>query len=159
MPPIIKNIPTMNDNNILALYKNAIRLLEKGSNSDAEKVIAAIQNEWHIRLLKAKKGNYKASTPNIGMLKTLGYAVGQEGVKTKIRQIILGHVMAGQLPVVGSPAYTLEWGTPSSNKRYYKLYRTLQSFVSGAIARSDREMEKAIIEWSEDLEFIKIEYG
>lgn len=149
----------MNDNDILALYKNATRLLVKNGNPDAGAVIAAIQNEWCCRLSKAKKGEYRAATPNLGMLKTLGYSVGQDGAKTRIRRTILDNVMTGELPVVGSPAYTLEWGVPSSRKRYYKLYRTIQSFESNAASRSDREMDKAIIEWREDLEYVKSKYG
>ncbi|PPR61306.1 MAG: hypothetical protein CFH08_02222 [Alphaproteobacteria bacterium MarineAlpha3_Bin7] len=155
--PILNKIPSMNDNNLLKLYKNGIRAIEKSpTNSQAREVINAIQAEWAKRLEAAKRGAYKANTPNIGMLKSLGYSVGNEGVKTSIRRTILDDIMTINLPIVGSPAYTLEWGEPNSRQRYNKLVRTIQSLIVGA--RKDIAIEKAVIEWSEDLDYIKSKF-
>ena len=148
----------MNDNDILSLYKNALRLISKGSNQDAEAVIQAIQTEWAERLSKARQGRYKSTTPRVGMLGTLGYSVGQSGVKTKLRRIILDQVVSGELPIVGSPAYTLEWGKPNTKERYRKLLRTLQALKSNGMTRENWDMDKAVIEWAEDIEYIETKY-
>ena len=93
------------------------------------------------------------------MLGALGYSVGESGVTPKLRRVILDKVVTGELPIVGSPSYTLEWGHPSSKTRYNKLHRTLQALINGGKTRDDRDMAKAIIEWSEDLEYIERTYA
>lgn len=155
---VISGIPLKNDNELLKLYKNAVRLISNDRFPDAPAVIECIEEEWGNRLAQAKDGDYRATTPNIGMLKSMGYAVGESGEKTPIRRFILDKIMTANLPIVGSPAYTFEWGDKDSTKRYKKLHRTIQSFISGAITRNQPNWEKAIIEWQEDLDFIEEEY-
>ena len=159
MAKIVHQIPNLGDNKLLVLYQNALRLISKAPNNDAEEVISAVQAEWLKRLQLAEKSAYKAETPRVGMLGTLGYSVGESGVNTKRRRVILDKVFTGELPIVGSPAYTLEWGHPSSKTRYNKLHRTLQALINGGKTRDDRDMARAIIEWSEDLEYIERTYA
>jgi hypothetical protein len=73
----------------------------------------AIEREWKKRLELARKGNYKAGTPSEGMLAKFGYHVGAvNGVEIDARRKILRHFVESQLPMVGSPAYSDEWGEP-----------------------------------------------
>ena len=95
--------------------------------------------------------------PDVGMLKTLGYVVGNNGVRTKLRREIINYAMMGHLPVVGSPSYTLEWGEPLTPTRFNKLSRTLRAFIDGGKSREG--MEQAMIEWMEDLEYLETTYG
>jgi hypothetical protein len=89
------------------------------------------------------------------MLATLGYHVGNtEGERTPIRRLILKNLLERQLPMVESPIYTDEWGTAKSPKRYWKLVRFLESQISNPRNNNAPNMEKAMIEWSEDLEWV-----
>jgi hypothetical protein len=160
MPNIVKQIPTMNDQDLLNLFHNAIRMLLKEPNVAAESIIAAIEREWNERLDRARAGTYSYTTPNEGMLATLGYRVGSvNGEKTPIRRQILKHVLELQLPMVGSPAYTDEWGAPKSSKRYEKLTRFLESQLNNPGNNDRPNMEKAMIEWREDLEWLQRTYA
>ena len=122
MPKITAQIPKMSDDELFNLFKNAIRLLAKDENDAARSVINAIGREWQKRLERARAGKYSPETPQVGMLATLGYHVGQvSGEPMAVRRKILAHLMEERLPFVGSPAYTDEWGSPKSRKRYHKL--------------------------------------
>ena len=113
MAKIVHQIPNLGDNKLLVLYQNALRLISKAPNNDAEEVISAVQAEWLKRLQLAEKSAYKAETPRVGMLGTLGYSVGESGVNTKRRRVILDKVFTGELPIVGSPLPILSYGGSS----------------------------------------------
>jgi hypothetical protein len=82
------------------------------------------------------------------------------GEKTPIRRQVLKLVLEQlQLPIVGSPAYTDEWGEPNSSKRYEKLIRFLESQLSNPGNINRPNMEKAMIEWAEDLEWVQRNYA
>jgi hypothetical protein len=157
MSKIIEQIPEMREEQLLNLFKNACRLLAIGPNKQAESVISAVEREWSRRLELARGcGSLFTPRPEKGMLATLGYHVGENGEKTPVRRRILAGVVEGALPLVDSPAYTAEWGSPNSHERYWKLTR----FLEGQITNSAfANMEKAVIEWSEDLDWIRQKYS
>ena len=159
MPKVLEKIPNMNDNDLLILFNNAHNILDKSSSSDAEAVIDKIQKVWRERLQLAKKGKYKATTPSIGMLKSFQYAVGNDGLSQKKRQKILDTIFYSDLPVIGSPAYTIEWGEKKSKERYFKLVRTIKSLLSSATSSNRDGWEKAVIEWREDLQYIEKKFS
>ncbi|MBI77395.1 MAG: hypothetical protein CMM53_06405 [Rhodospirillaceae bacterium] len=151
---IIDKIPEFDDNQLLNLYRNAIRYLDHAEKrKEAGEILEAISSEWKLRLEQFDKGNYKATTPKIGLLKKMGYVVGQEGVKTVTRHKILDYIMENDLPPVSSPSYMEEWGSPMSRYRYKKLHRVLNAFVTGN--QNKENIEKAIIEWKEDIDYIE----
>jgi hypothetical protein len=151
---IIGHIPNMDGNELLRLFHNATRYLSKGPHIEAELVLVAIQREW-TKQFEYGIITYSTERPEVGMLATLGYRVGSNGEKTSIRRQILKYVVEEQLPMVASIAYTSEWGAPKSSQRYHKLVRFLESQLTnpGNIGRAN--MEKAMIEWSEDLEWLQ----
>ena len=150
------NIGAMKDEELLQLFKNAGRILSNGPNAKAESVVADIELEWKRRIDLARVGQYTYQSPSEGMLATLGYHVGNtEGESTPIRRLILKHLMERQLPLVKSPIYTDEWGTPNSPKRYYKLIRVLESQLTNPHAINAPNMARAMIEWSEDLDWVQ----
>ena len=112
MSMIIEKIPKMSDEELLILFHNAAKSLLKEPALEAASVIKAIGNEWAKRLDHARAGTRTTERPNDGMLATLGYRVGSvNGEKTPIRRTILELILEQlQLPIVGSPAYTDEWG-------------------------------------------------
>jgi hypothetical protein len=94
------------------------------------------------------------------MLATMGYHVGDtEGETTPIRRQILKQLLERQLPMVKSPAYTDEWGTPNSLQRYRKLVRVLENQLNNPHNSSRPNMERSMIEWREDLEWIQANFS
>jgi len=149
---IIDKIPSLSDDELLNLFNNALNLIDKGKNIEkAHQVIGAIQIEWKARYEKYKNKMYVADRPQKGILSSLGYAVGENGVSTKRRRQILEYILTGVLPFTGSPAYMAEWGDENSARRYNKLRSVLNSLI---VSNKNKNMHKAIIEWSEDLDYL-----
>ena len=115
MSGITNKIPTMKDQDLFNLFRNVVRMLaEEKKVEEVNSVLTAIESEWQERLNQAQVDNHSASKPTVGMLAALGYHVGSvSGERTSVRKKILSRVLEGQLPMVGSPAYTYEWGTPN----------------------------------------------
>ena len=150
---VIQNIPNLDDNALSRLFVNAQKLLDKNEeNFDARQVIDAIKSEWEIRLQFFNQNKYKAATPENGVLSVVGYKVGNEGEKTSIRRKLLDFIMTENLPPVGSPAYMAEWGEKMSKERYRKLHRVIRVLASSG--KTLGNMDKAVIEWEEDLEYL-----
>ena len=151
---ILNNISRMDDNALSRLFGNAQDLLIKNSqNSDAKLVLDAVEKEWEKRLSEFKFGNYKASTPETGILSSVGYKVGNDGAKPKVRRQRLDHIMSGTLPPVGSPAYMAEWGHKLSLQRYQKLHRVVRVLASSGQTLGN--MDKAVSEWEDDLIYLE----
>ena len=95
------------------------------------------------------------------MLATLKYHVGEtEGVKKKYRHEILNQIMTRELPLVQSPAYTAEWGEKNSCERLKKLSNSLSAFIFDAQHgyKAQQNYDMAIMDWSDDLDFLKENY-
>ena len=102
-------------------------------------------------------GDTWSTSPKEGMLAELGYHVGENGEKTAIRRTILARALEGELPMIASPAYTAGWGAANSSQRYRKLTNFLQAQSTTKPAFAN--MAKAKIEWSEDLDWVRQNYG
>lgn len=151
---IISKIPAMSDNELSKLFTNALELIHNKKMVDsAQQVLEAIQIEWSKRLEAYKDGEYKADTPEKGVLKTLGYRVGNDGVSSEKRKMLIDYLLNEQLPPVGSPAHMAEWGEPSSKQRYRKAHRVIQVLKSSASTLG--YMDKAAKEWAEDLDYME----
>ena len=156
MSLIIEKIPKMRDEDLVVLFGHAANKLSTEPNLEAESVIAAIEREWILRLDRARAGTHSTARPAEGMAAKMGYRVGSvNGEKTPNRRRILTHLLERQLPMVGSPAYTDEWGAPKTIKRYEKLTRFLESQLSNPANINRPNMERAMIEWGEDLEWVR----
>lgn len=99
------------------------------------------------------KNTEKADTPEIGVLRAVGYKVCKDGVRQKHRRQILDYVMSETLPAVGSPAYIAEWGEPKTRVRYRKLHRIIRIFATSE--RTLDNMDKAVMAWEDDLEYLE----
>tara|TARA_B110000977_G_scaffold191251_1_gene263102 strand:- start:807 stop:1298 length:492 start_codon:yes stop_codon:yes gene_type:complete len=151
---IIKNIPNLDDNSICRLFVNAQRLLNKNkNNTDAIKVLEAIKTEWERRLELFQSGNYKAASPEHGVLSVVGYRVGNEGENQQFRRQVLDYIMSNILPPISSPAYMAEWGVELSYTRYRKLRRVIQVLASRGQTMGN--MNKAVSEWKSDLIYLE----
>ena len=116
-----------------------------------EKMINVIKDEWEGR--KAREET-KYMSPRNGLLSTMGYKVGIEGYKEKVRRKVLKDVISGPLPLVGNPDYMKEWGEDNSPKRIQKLSNCLIGFSSG---KQHETHYQAIKDWKDDLSWL-IEY-
>lgn len=93
-----------------------------------------------------------------GLLKFMGYAVGQKGAYRNRRQQVLDYVFNEKVPKVQSNEYMAEWGDPKSVDRLKKLADSLATFARNARRRRSSDMDHAIAEWEEDLKYLKDTY-
>jgi len=144
----------MDDNKLLKLFHNIIDHLEKGKKIDeALNLLTQIEHEWKKRLDNYLNGDQKATRPDQGMLKTIGYKVGNDGMIYTKRRLLLDRVINGVLPFCGSPSYMAEWGGPKTKQRFKKLRDVLNQLIFKN--RNFPEMDVAVGDWSEDLKYIK----
>ena len=84
----------MDDNKLTKLFANALEMKRKRKmEENADNVIKAVQQEWDKRLKLQKEGRYKADTPDQGVLKTVGYKVGNDGVSKEVREYLLEYIL------------------------------------------------------------------
>lgn len=152
------NLEAMSDNDLGNLYRNCLAaiLQDKPTKARAQEIIEEINAVWQARLSAAVKGDYKAESPEIGVLKTIGYHVGNDGPRTQARWRLLDYVMSNVLPFVGSPAHMHEWGEPNSLTRYRKLHRALASFRTRA--GNQPHLVESHRKWDEDIDYIEREW-
>ncbi len=152
---IVAKIPSMSDGELFNLYQNCVQRVigDHLQKTEALEILKAVNAQWRVRLEGAKSGDYKAESPEKGVLATVGYKVGNFGEKQLIRRKLLDFVMQDDIPFCGSPAHMHEWGVPLSVQRYRKLHRVLASFRTGA--ENKPHLEKAWREWVEDIQYIE----
>ena len=152
---IFNRIPNMDDNDLRTLLLNAMKQRERKNRVDeANRVIEAIEDEWKKRLQSFDAGDYKADRPDEGLLKGVGYRVGNDGESPKTRRQLLDFIMTARaFPPVGSPAYIAEWDKPNSKERYEKLCRVIRFLARDN--RHHRHKEKAVREWEDDLLYLE----
>lgn len=158
MVKILEKIPEYDDNQLSNLLLNALNLISEGKRvDDAKAVIEAIKEEWDRRLHEFNKGEYKADTPEKGVLRTIGYKVGNDGLPEHKRRLLLDYLMSEVLPPVGSPAHMAEWGEPETKRRYQKGIRVIRTFAAGA--KTHGNMEKAVKDWQDDVLYMEKVWG
>ena len=93
-----------------------------------------------------------------GLLKFMGYTVGQNGAYRTRRRQVLDYVFNEKVPKVQSYEYMAEWGEPKTTTRLQKLANSLATFARNAKRRRSSDMDHAVAEWEEDLQYIKESY-
>ncbi|GAA2545340.1 hypothetical protein [Mycolicibacterium diernhoferi] len=98
------------------------------------------------------------SWPSNGVLRELGYKVGQNGLGPVERRRILRTAYAVTLTGVSKEtrSYIAEWGEPNSQQRADKIERCLSNFAEVARRRS-ADMSEAIADWEDDLDWFRRE--
>ena len=151
---MVKQISEYSDEGLLRLFNNAIDYIEKGKMvEEAKAKIKEVELEWDNRLKKYLFADERADRPKKGMLQTIGYKTGNDGLGQRKRRLILDHLIIGSLPFCGSPAYMAEWGYPNSKKRYRKLRDVLNQLIFMNQRFSDKEV--AVGDWEDDLKYLK----
>lgn len=149
------NIDTMSDRDLEQLYHNCMTVLldQKPNAAKAEAMLSDINRVWEARLRLQQAGEHGAESPDVGVLRRIGYRVGKDAVPATRRHALLGHVMFRSIPFVGSLTYMAQWGEPGTEVRYRKLHRVLAGFRTAAQSRDDRA--KALKDWNQDLGHIE----
>lgn len=111
--------------------------------------INAVLVEWSNRSSIRRNDAHR---PELGLLKTMGYTVGAEGLKATARRKILKDIIKGPLPLVGDASYMNEWGKDSSSQRIYKLKKCLFGFIHGGQHATHLQ---ALQNWEEDLDWLR----
>lgn len=134
---------------LITLWHNALSY----NNSDKGNLVRDIvEQEWTTREVDLHERS-NGFVPETGLLAALGYRVGStRGLKSELRQEILKRVYNAELPLVYSRTYMAQWGKPNSSHRKRKLVNTLVGFIESK--NGQRCFEKAVRDWTEDLEFL-----
>lgn len=95
-----------------------------------------------------------------GLLSLSGYRVGiTNGRKDVDRRRILNWLfLEDDLRDIGDEKYAVQWGEPKTSSRLEKLANTIAAFVRNAKRRDDNNMEVAIQEWTEDLNYLRARF-
>lgn len=149
----------MEDDDLTVMYRNCVHQISNATRfaEIAEEKLVAIHAEFSRRIEALGAGRRFVETPQVGMLRTMGYRVGNGGEREAARRKILDFVMSRELPLVGSVTYTFEWGTPLSRKRFCKLLRTLEGLTVANEGRD--EMVLACTHWTEDRDYVVQTWG
>ena len=116
---------------------------------DMRSVLKLIKEEWGKRIDNDNQDFIPI--PEVGLLKVMGYTVGNKGLKDSARRRILEDVLVDHLPLVGSPEYMHEWGDPLSVKRFNKIKNCLLGFSHD---RKHTNHKVALKDWKEDLDWL-----
>ena len=143
------------DASLIIMFQNCMRAIRRGGPrvTVAEQLINTINLEMNRRLALANAYHFSAETPSVGLLKAMGYSVGNNGETIETRREIIDYIMTKPLPPISSISYMASWGDPLSQRRYQKLSRTLESFVSNSHSRGS--MDLACYQWEQDLLYIQ----
>jgi len=148
------DISKFDDNKLLSLFNNVLDHIEKGKRiEEANSLLSLIEKEWKKRLDKYLFADEKTVRPNVGMLQTIGYKVGNDGLSQLKREILLNHIIQIQLPFCQSPSYMAEWGHPNSKKRYTKLVNVLNQLIFKK--QNIPGFDVAVGDWKKDLSYVK----
>jgi hypothetical protein len=155
----LTNLQYKDDASLIIMFQNCMRAIRRGGPrvTVAEQLINTINLEMNRRLARANAYHFTAETPSVGLLKTMGYSVGNNGETIETRREIIDYIMTKPLPPISSISYMASWGDPLSQRRYQKLCRTLESFVSNAHSRCS--MDLACYHWEQDLLYIQEKWG
>lgn len=148
----------MRDNATSLEFEKLIKLrhnvLSYNNQEKGEFVRDIVEQEWKTREVdwhEHERSN--GFVPETGLLAALGYRVGStRGVKVELRQAILSRIYNVELPLVYSRSYMAQWGKPKNWQRKRKLVNTLVGFIKSKNGQPC--FEKAVREWSEDLEYL-----
>lgn len=124
----------------------------KLANREALELMAFIQAVW-----MTERGELEDipcdSSPDLGMLVAVGYRVGEAGVETAIRRLILDYLLTEDaLPAIHGLGYMREWGLASEPIRRLKLQWVISNLMHEKWDIGKHG--KAVREWKADLGYL-----
>ena len=101
-------------------------------------------------------GHMETPSEEIGVLRSVGYQVGEKGRSLSERRALLVKIYEQDLNLRLSARYLSEWGRPKTAQRLQKLANTIASLTRNIKRRAAQS--SAIDAWESDLEFLKHTY-
>ena len=142
------------------LPNNSLNNTEDTSNRIQEIVSGVVDTNFIWPTTDAPLGNKRLAEtdwPKCGLLKHMGYVVGQKGRSSSQRQQLLCYIFENELPNVVSSTYMGQWGERKTATRLKKIACSIAAFTRNA-KRGSKDRKAAITDWEEDLEFLYNEY-
>jgi hypothetical protein len=96
--------------------------------------------------------------PQVGLLRHMGYRVGDNDPGFTKHRKTLRLVFHGPIPSVCDEAYMAQWGDNCSVRRLRKLAWSIASFANARLRQEDGDADAAIVAWKSDLEWLRDEY-
>jgi hypothetical protein len=96
--------------------------------------------------------------PKVGLLRYMGYTVGQDDPGTPERRRILRQVFLGPIPKVVDVEYMQQWGKDKSPTRLRKLAWSIASFANNRLRANDGETDAVTEKWRADLKWLRKEF-
>lgn len=97
--------------------------------------------------------------PETGLLRHVGYIVGEKGKSRSHRLAILKKLFELEIiPNLGSIEYVVAWGSPCSSVRLKKMAFSIAQFCRNDKRRQHAWMKRAIENYEDDLAWLKKEY-
>ena len=155
---MVKPIDEMAPEEVATLFRNCITNVVKKNRfatNSAEKIIE-IASHWSHTRATLDVGQDR-NRPEFGVLRAIGYQVGNEGVDPKIRHWLLEYAMQGVLPPIKDRSYMEEWGEPESKKRFYKVKRVIEYLIEDH--SNPNIFDKALRDWQKDLDYLDKKWG
>lgn len=91
---------------------------------------------------------------DIGLLRTMGYRVGVEGIGESKRRAILDDIYLHELYLLRGHPQQKQWGKPQTAERLRRLANTIAAFTRNA-KRMRQPALVAIAEWEADLRYLR----
>lgn len=97
--------------------------------------------------------------PQDGILRDLGYKVGNRGVAQSTRRVILQDAYESELPWKANAEYLAEFGAPRTAQRLQKLANCIAASARNTKRRDNSgSFEVAISHWEDDLDWMRCEF-
>ena len=171
------DLTTKDMRSLVTLWQNCLRIdrdpAKKTRHAQARQLLIEINQEWQRRsswpankpftwpTTEAKPGRHGLTTDDWtkdGLLKSMGYVVGNKGIERQFREAILHGVFGCAVPPMFERSYVAEWGGPKTPARLEKMAETIASLTRNAKRRPDVGLGSAIKDWEHDLEFLYWNY-
>lgn len=110
---------------------------------------------WPSTFVAAGTGRLLLDSPEVGMLRHMGYRVGEKALPVHERHVILAEVFSSQLPHINSLEYMQEWGKPKSKERLRKIANSLAAFCQSQKRRGNL---LAASDYEDDLRWLRQKY-
>jgi hypothetical protein len=96
--------------------------------------------------------------PRQGLLKYMGYTVGQNDPGESGRRRILTTVFNGPLKSVFDTDYMAQWGSNKSAARLHKMAWSIASFANNRLRANNGTSDDAVRSWTSDLRWLKEQF-
>jgi len=111
--------------------------------------------DWPSTFVSMGNGVLNIESPELGVLRCMGYKVGKSGRPANHRRGVLRQIFQERLIQINSPLYMQEWGLPQSKERLKKMANCLATFCKRQKVKGNLE---AASHYESDLIWLRESY-